>query len=75
MKYKTYEVGTEIKIKPKWQDEGDEKYQFIVIEDYPTYVKTKVKIPNLSFPSVQSIDKHMIVGEPDDKRRRPLQRR
>jgi hypothetical protein len=64
--YKSYQNGNEIKIKPKWQDEGDEKYAFIVIEDYPTYVKTKVEIPNFSFPTIQSIEKHMIIGEPDN---------
>lgn len=53
--------GQQIRIKPQWQDAGDQEFTWFAIEDEDGgRVKISPVIPSLSFPPVSVVDVRMI---------------
>ena len=54
----TFEVGDRVRIKPEWQDDGDDEFERIVIEapDNSPRVLIKTLIPGFEYPPTESIE-------------------
>jgi len=58
--YKTYKAGDKIEIKPEFQDDGDEKFEIVVVEDRGDRVLAEWQIGNMAVKPTENVPKHMI---------------
>ena len=63
-KHPAYEVGEEILINPEFQDKGDDKYRWIVLEDRDDRLLIRAEGTGLTFPPSSTVTKDMISKMP-----------
>jgi hypothetical protein len=57
----TYEPGKRIKIRPEWQDAGDDQIEFVVVEDRGERVLIEAQL-GMAINPQQAVEKHMIAA-------------